>query len=101
MNTISTTRAVERCERLAALGPPPVWWRVFALRRWLRAYRAITALDISVHAEMLRSVYPADWVEKMAHQPNDTLRGLLKQDRPNMRRYVEPFSYDTDDKERP
>lgn len=65
---ISTTRAVERCERLANLAPPPAWWRVFALRRWLRDYRAIMALDISVHAEMLRSMYPVDGVRAMAEQ---------------------------------
>lgn len=57
MTAISTTRAVERCERLATLGPPPAWWRVFALRRWLRGYDAIMALDISVAAQLLREVY--------------------------------------------
>ena len=75
---ISTTRAVSRCERLAALGPAPAWWRVFALRRWLRGYRAVMALDISVSAEMLRSLYPADWVAEMARRPNNALRGLTK-----------------------
>ena len=76
--TISTTRAVERCERLVTLGSPPPWWRVFKLRRWTRAYRAITALDISVHAEMLRKACTPDWVEEVANQPNNTLRGLLR-----------------------
>lgn len=67
--TISTTRAVERCERLAKLGPPPVWWRALALRRWLRDYRTIMALDISVSAEMLRSLYPADKIERLTERP--------------------------------
>lgn len=72
MTGISTTRAVERCERLAALGPAPPWWRVFAVRRWLRAYRAIMALDISVHAEMLRSMYPAESIKQTAERTNAT-----------------------------
>jgi hypothetical protein len=66
--TLSTTRAVERCEQLAALGSPPAWWRVFALRRWLHAYRAIMALDISAQAEMLRSIYTADAVKDLAER---------------------------------
>lgn len=70
MTGISTTRAVERCERLAALGPAPAWWRVFALRRWLRAYRAIMALDISVHAEMLRTVYTKERILETMNRPN-------------------------------
>lgn len=78
MSAIVPRRAVERCERLAALGPAPAWWRVFAMRRWLRAYRAIMALDISAAAEMLRSLYPPDWVEEMANRPNNALRGLTK-----------------------
>lgn len=69
--TISTTRAVEPCERLAALGPPPTWWRVFALRRWLREHRAIMALDISVSAEILRSLYPAGRARLGAGEPTE------------------------------
>jgi len=77
MTAISTTRAVERCERLAMLGPPPAWWRVFALRRWIRAYRAIMALDISVGAQMLREVYPENWVSEVANRTNNTFRGIV------------------------
>jgi hypothetical protein len=74
MTTLSTTRAVERCEQLARLGPAPAWWRVFALRRWLVAYRAIMALDISAQAEMLRSLYTPDVVKLAAQRPHPALR---------------------------
>lgn len=77
MTGISTTRAVERCERLAALGPAPAWWRVFAMRRWLAEYRAIMALDISVHAEMLRSLYTPAVVIEAARRPNTMFSAAL------------------------
>lgn len=79
MTAISTTRAVERCERLAALGPAPAWWRVFALRRWVAEYRAIMALDISVHAEMLRTVYTPEVAAQMAERTNVTAALLAAQ----------------------
>lgn len=81
MTAISTTRAVERCERLAALGPPPVWWRVFALRRWLAAYRAIMALDISVGAQMLRELYPAEQLVAQATAEAPWLRMVPRSER--------------------
>ncbi len=61
---INAARAMERCECLAALGPPPAWSRPWKLRRWLAAYRRIMALDISSHAEMLRDVYSSDAVKR-------------------------------------
>jgi hypothetical protein len=81
MTAISTTRAVERCERLATLGPPPAWWRVFALRRWLRGYDAIMALDISVAAQLLREAYPAEQLEALAMAENPWLRMVPRSER--------------------
>ncbi|HZJ67840.1 MAG TPA: hypothetical protein VFD36_30260 [Kofleriaceae bacterium] len=66
---ISPSRAVERCERLAMLGPAPAWWRAFALRRWLRAYRAVMAMDIGVLAEQLRDLYSRGHVNELAERP--------------------------------
>lgn len=43
--------------RLAALGPRPPWWRVFARRRWKRERDAILAMDVSELAAMLREIY--------------------------------------------
>lgn len=71
-------RAVERCDRLAKLGRPPAWWRVFALRRWLRAYRAIMALDISALGEMMRAAYPAVSVDEMAQRRNVMFERMTK-----------------------
>lgn len=68
MNRINPARAVERCERLADLGPPPPWSRPWKLKRWLRAFRAIMALDISEAAEMLRSVYSPTAIEELAQR---------------------------------
>jgi hypothetical protein len=94
VSSISTTRAVERCERLAALGPAPAWWRLFALRRWLAEYRAIMALDISVGAQLLREVYPASWVEEMANQPNNTFLGIVKAEASEpTRRWIDPVDH--------
>lgn len=70
MTGINAKRAVERCERLAALGPAPAWWRVFALRRWLVAYSAIMAMDIGEAAEMLREVFSDEHIKALAEQPN-------------------------------
>lgn len=93
MTAISTTRAVERCERLAALGPAPAWWRVFALRRWLRAYRAIMALDISEMAEMLREVYTDEKLRELATAPNPLL-AIPIVERPESRwRWVDPIDH--------
>jgi hypothetical protein len=94
VTAISTTRAVERCQLLATLGPPPAWWRVFALRRWLAEYRAIMALDISVGAQMLREAYPAEQLEALATAENPWLRMVPRSERtPSMRRYIEPIEY--------
>ena len=73
MTGIVPRRAVERCERLAALGPPPPQSRPWTLRRWLRAYRAIMALDISEAAEMLREVYTDEKLRELATAPNPLL----------------------------
>lgn len=81
MTTISTTRAVERCQVLAALGPAPAWWRVSALRRWLRAYDAIMALDISVAAQLLREAYPAEQLVAQATAENPWLRMVPRSQR--------------------
>ena len=87
----STTRAVERCEQLAKLGAPPPWWRVFAVRRWLRAYRAIAALDIGVHAELLRSIYTTDSIKAMAEAKS----GIVRKDGiGGPRKWVEPVEYE-------
>lgn len=70
MTRINAKRAVERCELLAKLGSPPPWWRVLSLRRWLRAYRSIMAMDISEMGEMLRAEYPASDIAAHARRPN-------------------------------
>lgn len=94
MSAINATRAVERCERLADLGPPPPWSRPWKLKRWLRAYRAIMALDISECAEMLREVYTPARIAEMAEQQNAWL-GFVKRSQDAARpRFVEPVSYD-------
>jgi hypothetical protein len=98
VTAISTTRAVERCQLLATLGPPPAWWRVFALRRWLRAYRAIMAFDISVHAEMMRSFYPAEVVKGMADRSNNTFISIVTmpaRGQGPIGRWVDPVEYMT------
>lgn len=71
-------RAVSRCERLSALGPPPPWSRPWKLRRWLRAYRAIMAMDISEFGEMLRDAYPKQDIEAMAARKNAMFAKLSK-----------------------
>ena len=81
MNAISTTRAVERCEQLAILGPPPPWYRPILLRRWLRLYRAVMALDISVGAQLLREVYPAEQVVAQAMTESPWLRMVPRSER--------------------
>lgn len=68
----NATRAVERCEHLVALGPPPPQSRPWKLKRWLRDYRAIMALDITEVGEMLREVYAVDRVEEMARRAHIT-----------------------------
>lgn len=65
---VNPERAVERCERLAKLGSPPPWWRVWELRRWLSAYRSIMAMDISQFAEVLRDAYPPAVIAEMAQR---------------------------------
>ena len=80
MTAIAPDRAVERCHRLAKLGPPPKWWRLRRMVRWLRAYRSIMAFDISVGAEMLRDLYSAETVEQMARRPAPFL-ALVKSER--------------------
>ena len=90
MTTPSTTRAVERCEQLARLGPAPAWWRAFALRRWLAEYRAIMALDISAQAEMLRQVYTLDVVKLAAQRPHPALRMAM---RVGSTPWIEPIEY--------
>jgi len=62
---IDPRRAVDRCERLAALGRVPSWWRVVARRRWIRAFEAVMATDITVIGEMLREIYPTELVEQL------------------------------------
>lgn len=76
--TISTTRAVERCEKLAALGSPPSWWRVFKLRRWLAEYRAIMAHDIGEPAEMWRAAYTPGRIEELANRAHPTFASLTR-----------------------
>lgn len=77
MNAINPKRAVERCERLSRLGSPPPWWSVFAMRRWLQQYRAITTTDISQLSEMLREVYSTEQLMAQATRPNP-LAGLMR-----------------------
>lgn len=78
MTGINPRRAVERCEALAKLGQPPPRWRVFQLRRWLRAYRAIMAIDISEAAEMLRGVYTDEKLRELATAPNPFIKVAQK-----------------------
>lgn len=94
MTDIVPRRAVERCERLAKLGPPPAWWRVFALRRWLRAYRAIMTLDIGEAAEMLRGVYGDQQVLAMAARPNPMLDMQRSVQATPGRRWIDPLTYE-------
>lgn len=74
MTGINPKRAVERCERLAKLGPPPPWSRPWKLKRWLRAFRAIMAMDITDFGEMLRDAYPASYVSELAARPHHAAR---------------------------
>lgn len=92
MTRIVKRRAVERCDRLAALGPPPAWWRVLALRRWLRAYGAIMAFDISESAEMLREAYTDEKLREIANAPNPfiAIAKLPAGERSAVGRWVEP-----------
>ncbi len=78
---ISPSRAVERCERLAMLGPPPAWWRAFGLRRWLRGYSAVMAMDIGVLAEQLRDLYARGHVNELADHPTAALRMVPRSER--------------------
>jgi hypothetical protein len=66
---ISPKRAVERCERLAALGPPPPQRHNRKLKRWLDAFSSIMALDISECAEMLREIYSSEYLSARAARP--------------------------------
>lgn len=77
MDLINAARAVERCAQLRDLGPAPPWSRPWKLKRWLRAYRAIMALDISEAAEMLRSVYMSSDITEMAWRQSP-FHALLK-----------------------
>jgi hypothetical protein len=52
MTGLNPKRAVERCEHLAKLGRIPPWWRVFARRRWIDAYRSIMTLDITEQGDL-------------------------------------------------
>jgi len=81
MSGISVRRALERAEQLAILGPPPRWYRPVLLARWTRLYRAIMALDISEHAEILRSYYSDEHVRELAEQPNPWL-GIPRRSKP-------------------
>lgn len=92
MNNINPRRAVERCAALAKLGSPPPWWRVWKLRRWLSAYRSIMALDISVHAEMLRETYTDEKLRELATAPNPFVKVFTKStgERSPMGRWVDP-----------
>jgi hypothetical protein len=65
-------RAVERYDRIKALGSVPPWWRFRARRRWLQEFTAIMALDISTSAEILRKLYPTDAVQQMAEWTRPT-----------------------------
>jgi len=75
---IDPKRAVERCERLAALGPPPPQRHNRKLRRWLAAFSSIMALDISECAEMLRAIYTPELVLEMANRPSPMMSFLGK-----------------------
>lgn len=66
---INPKRAVERCERLSALGPPPPQRHNRKLRKWLDAFMSIMALDISEFSEILRSAYTPDAIVEAAFRP--------------------------------
>lgn len=78
MREFNPKRAVERCERLSALGRPPPQRHNRKLRKWLDAFAAIMALDISEAAEMLRSVYSRDVVLQTMERPNPMFAFLRK-----------------------
>ena len=60
-------RAVARRDaRLAALGPQPVWWRLFGRAQWKREHRRIMSYDVSRATEWLRAMYPVGIVAELA-----------------------------------
>lgn len=91
MSRINAKRAVERCERLAALGPAPPQSRSWKLRQWLRAYRAIMAPDIGEHAEILRSVYTDEKLRELAAAPNPFIKIAKPAGQYLGRKLVEPI----------
>lgn len=77
---INPKRAVERCERLSKLGPPPPQRHNRKLRKWLDAFMAIMALDVSEYAEILRSVYTPGSIEDLAHRPMPWVYSLVRKE---------------------
>jgi myo-inositol catabolism protein IolC len=61
--------AIERDDRIRALGPRPPWWRPLSRRAWRRKRAAILATDVSIFTAMLRSVYTPESTEEMARRP--------------------------------
>ena len=80
---ISPKRAVERCERLAALGPPPPQRHNRKLKRWLDAFSSIMVSEMSEMSEMseiLRAVYTPGSIEDLAHRPMPWVYGLIRKE---------------------
>jgi len=73
---MSPKRALQRCELIAGLGAIPPWWRLLARRRWIAAFRAIMAIDISDVAELLRQHYSPSDVQALAEREHPTLGAL-------------------------
>lgn len=70
MNWESPRLRAERDAKVAALGQPPSWWRVFSRRRYDLRYRELMAMDISPFAELMREFYPSSSVAEMASRPD-------------------------------
>lgn len=65
----------ERDRRIGAhLETKPPWWRIFARRRWRQKLDTLRAMDVSLFAAMLRSVYTRESVEDLAKQSGPAAR---------------------------
>lgn len=72
----NTQRAVERYERIRDLGSCPPAWKFRAREKWLRAFAAIMAVDITEMDDMLRGIYTDEYLQGMATQRGPTLAML-------------------------
>lgn len=78
MSATNPKRAVERYDRISALGPCPPARKFRARAKWLRSFAAIMALDLSEAAEVLRDVYPREVLLATMERPNPLFALLRK-----------------------